>query len=227
MRETAGSKQSVLFLGKKNDAYCDKALRFIQKNFENTAYYLGEWGDAFPEGLDLWEGDCIISYLSRWIVPERLIKKAKLAALNFHPASPAYPGIGCNNFALYENASEYGVTCHRMQARVDTGEIVAVRRFPVFPTDDVASLLSRTYAFQLVLFYEIIGKILNGEALPVSTDRWEREPFSRREFNALRRITPEMDRAEIERRIRATNYMHFKPTIELLDYAFELKTEDD
>ncbi|MDR2356025.1 MAG: hypothetical protein LBE16_07495 [Clostridiales Family XIII bacterium] len=225
--KTAGSRQAVLFLGKRNDACCEAALRFIQKNFENVTYYLGEWGDPFPEDLDRWEGDCIISYLSRWIVPEDLIKRAKKAAVNFHPASPAYPGIGCNNFALYENATEYGVTCHYMHKRVDTGRIIAVKRFPVFPTDDVASLLSRTYAFQLVLFYEIIGGILKGEALPLSTEQWTRAPFSRKEFNELRRITPEMDRAEVERRIRATNYKQFKPTTEMNGFVFELKTEGD
>ncbi len=78
-----------------------------------------------------WQGDYIISYLSRWVVPAELLERARRAAVNFHPASPDYPGIGCNNFALYENAAEYGVTCHHMAPRVDSGEIIAVRRFPV------------------------------------------------------------------------------------------------
>jgi hypothetical protein len=83
--------------------------------------------------------------------------------------------------------------------------------FPVFPADDVASLLSRTHDFQLVLFYEIIGKILQGEELPISTEKWEREPFPRKEFNELCKITPEMDNAQIKRRIRATNRVVQKP----------------
>ncbi|MDR2131978.1 MAG: hypothetical protein LBP30_01390 [Clostridiales Family XIII bacterium] len=218
---------SFLFLGKKNDDHCHRALEFIQKNFANVTYCLGEWGDPLPESIALWDGDYIVSYLSRWIVPEYVIKKAKKAAINFHPASPAYPGIGCNNFALYENASEYGVTCHHMDKKVDTGDIIAVKRFPVFLTDDVASLLLRTYHFQLVLFYEIVEKIIKGEELPISTEKWERKPFSRKEFNELRKITPGMDNAEIGKRIRATNYMKFKPTVEIGEYIFELKTEDD
>ncbi|GHT54152.1 hypothetical protein AGMMS49982_18380 [Bacteroidia bacterium] len=213
----------ILFLGKKNDEYCNKALKFIQKNFENTTYYLSKWGDPLPEDIGWWDGDYIISYLSRWIIPEYLIKKAKKAAINFHPASPAYPGIGCNNFALYENASEYGVTCHYMHKNVDTGNIIAVKRFPILPTDDVASLLSRTYDFQLTLFYEIIGKIIKGEYLPITTEKWERKPFSRKEFNELCKITPEMDNMEIKKRIRATDYIQFKPTIIIGDYTFELK----
>jgi methionyl-tRNA formyltransferase len=154
-----------------------------------------------------------------------LIKKAKSAAINFHPASPDYPGIGCNNFALYENTREYGVTCHYMNQKVDTGEIIMVKRFPVFSTDDVSSLLSRTYDFQLTLFYEIMGKILNGEELPKSNEKWSRKPFSRKEFNELCRIGPDMDKMELDKRIHATNYMNFKPKMNIGEYEFELKTE--
>jgi len=219
------SNQPVLFLGKEKDKHCKKALEFIQMNFCDVTYYLGKWGDPLPEDIGWWDGDYIISYLSRWIIPEFLIKKAKIAAINFHPASPSYPGIGCNNFALYENETEYGVTCHYMDKKVDTGEIIDVKFFPIFDTDNVSTLLYRTYDFQLTLFYEIIGKIINGEKLPISKEKWKRKPYTRKEFNDLFIITPEMDSSEIKRRIRATNFKNFKPTLEIGDYIFELKTK--
>lgn len=165
--------------------------------------------------------------MSRWVVPEYLLKKAKVTAINFHPASPDYPGIGCNNFALYEGAKEYGVTCHHMASRVDTGAIIAVKRFPVFSTDNVSTLLSRTYDHQLVLFHEIVSLILEGKELPVSEERWTRKPFSRKEFNELGRITPDMAREEIAKRIRATTFGVWKPTVELQGFVFELKSEQD
>lgn len=141
------SKQecSVLFLGKENDGHVQKALDFCRLNFTDVTACLGKWGDPLPEDIERWEGEYVISYLSRWVVPEYLLKKAKVAAINFHPASPDYPGIGCNNFALYEEAKEYSATCHHMASRVDTGAIIAVKRFPVFPSDSVSTLLSRTY----------------------------------------------------------------------------------
>jgi methionyl-tRNA formyltransferase len=217
------SNDSILFLGKKNDEHCKKALDFVKQNFENVEAYLGVWGDTLPEDIGWWEGEYIISYLSRWVVPEHLIKRAKAAAINFHPASPEYPGIGCNNFALYENTKEYGVTCHYMNPQVDTGKIIDVKRFPVFSSDDVSSLLSRTYAFQLTLFYEIVGKILAGESLPESSEKWSRKPFTWKEFNELNKIRGDMDEEEISKRIRATNYLQFKPIIDVNGYEFELK----
>lgn len=220
-------KLSVLFLGKKNDAHCQKAFQFCNSNITDVTSYPSQYGDPLPDDIGRWEGEYVISYLSRWIVPDFLLKKARIAAINFHPASPDYPGIGCNNFALYEEAQQYGVTCHHMAPQVDTGALIAVKRFTVFPTDDVASILQRTYDYQLVLFYEILSLIIAGKELPVSEEHWTRRPFTRKEFNQLGRITPEMSKEEVSRRIRATNYGVWKPVIEVQGFTFELKAEQN
>jgi methionyl-tRNA formyltransferase len=221
------AQSSILFLGKEEDPYCAKALEFCQSSFEDVTACLGVWGDPLPKKAAAWRGDYIISYLSRWVVPASLLKQARQAAFNFHPASPEYPGIGCNNFALYENATEYGVTCHHTEAKVDTGAIIAVKRFPLYPSDDVASLLTRTYEHQLELFYEIVGGIASGQPLPTSDEKWTRKPFTREEFNELFIITPDMSEEEITKRIRATTFKHWKPYIMLGKHTFELKTDEE
>jgi methionyl-tRNA formyltransferase len=216
---------SLLFLGKADDADCARALEFCQKNFARVTHCLGKWGDPLPEEIRRWEGDYIVSYLSRWVVPQDLLKCAKKAAINFHPASPDYPGIGCNNFALYEDAKEYGVTCHHMASKVDTGRIIAVKRFPVYPEDDVAALLKRTYENQIALFIEIVQLMADGKDLPVSHEAWTRPPFTRAQFNELFRITPDMSKDEIARRIRAISYKRWQPYIEIEGYRFEYKPQ--
>lgn len=217
------SNASLLFLGKADDPYCERALEFCQARFAQVTFCLGRWGDPLPAEIRAWEGDYIISYLSRWVVPVDLLRRARRAAINFHPASPEYPGIGCNNFALYEGAKEYGVTCHHMAEKVDTGSIIAVKRFPVFPEDDVASLLQRTYEHQIELFFEILTLIAEDKELPTSSEKWTRPPFTRKQFNELFRITPEMSREEIARRIRAVSYQHWQPYIEIHGFRFEYK----
>ncbi|MBX3442752.1 MAG: hypothetical protein KF774_10110 [Planctomyces sp.] len=217
------SDVSVLFLGKAEDATCQRALEFCQRSFRSVAFALGKWGDPAPPEFEAWSGDLVVSYLSRWVVPDRLIRRARLAAINFHPASPEYPGIGCNNFALYEGAAEYGATCHHMAATVDTGPIIAVRRFPIADDDTVASLLDKTYQQQYELFEDVLAIVLRGEPLPESPERWTRRPFTRREFNELGRIDPGMDAEEIARRVRATSFGPWQPRIELAGYVFELR----
>jgi hypothetical protein len=87
----------------------------------------------------------------------------------------------------------------------------------------VASLLRRAYDSQLALFQEIMALVLAGKELPTSRETWTRRPFTRKELNELARITPEMSKEEIARRIRATWFGPWKPTIELHGFTFELK----
>ena len=60
-----------------------------------------------------------------------------------------------------------------MASKVDTGRIIAVKRFPVYPEDDVAALLKRTYENQMALFFEIVQWMADGKELPVSSEKWD------------------------------------------------------
>src|SRR5690348_17102203 len=113
--------KKILFFGKRDDEHCTKALEFCKKHFSEVVSYLGDWNETFPKQAQNWSGDFIISYLSRWVIPEGILSKA--TSINFHPAPPEYPGIGCINFALYEGATSFGVTCHHIAKKVDTGSI--------------------------------------------------------------------------------------------------------
>lgn len=220
------SSKSILFLGKINDPHTKEASLYLKNFFTSVEVYLGDWGDPFPNKIHKWEGDYIISYLSRWVLPKSIINSSSEAAINFHPASPEYPGIGCNNFALYENSKTYGATCHHMTESVDSGDIVAVSRFNVEPSDNVSSLLEKTYDHQFKLFKIIIKNILDGTQLPSSKEKWTRKPFTRSDFNDLCVITPEMSEEEIAKRIRATSYKDWQPTLKIGKFSFEYKEHE-
>jgi methionyl-tRNA formyltransferase len=211
----------LLFLGKRDDAHCERALSHCRRVFPQVDAHVGQWNDPLPEEVRSWTGDYIFSYLSRWIVPEALLRKARLAAINFHAAPPEYPGFGPINFALYEGVATYGVTCHHMASRVDTGNIIATKRFALLPTDDVESLLSRTYDFQLVLFYEVVERLRNGEQLAPNGERWSRAPLTRKQFEELNRLDVSMTKDEMLRRIRATTFRNYKPQLVIDGIVFE------
>lgn len=218
------SEHSLLFFGKSKDEHTQRALSFCQDNFTSVEFHLGRFGQGrLPEEIGWWSGDYIISYLSPWVLPDSLLKRAKKASINFHPASPDYPGIGCNNFALYDEVNEYGVTSHHMARQVDTGDIIAVKRFPAYKTDTVESILSRTHDHLLCLFYAVMGHIIAEEPIPVSEETWTRKPFTRKELNELAQIKTDMSRAEVAKRVRATTFGDWKPTVELHGFIFELK----
>jgi methionyl-tRNA formyltransferase len=211
-------RRSVLFVGKKHDRHTARALAHLERVFEVTAC-LGEWSDRLPEAARWWKGDYIISFLGRWVLPPEVIGHARVAAINFHPGPPEYPGIGCTNFALYDRVTGYGCTCHRMAEKVDTGGVIAVSRFAVYPTDDVASLTERTYDFMLAQFYTVTDSILRGRAFLNIPETWG-VSHTRADLDALSHITPDMDSAEVARRIRATRYGEWKPTVEVGGVTF-------
>lgn len=199
---------SILFLSKTSE-WCKAAQDFLRRQAPDVLIVEGDQGTSFPDQARSWTGDYIISFLSGWVIPEAVLKNAKKAAINFHPAPPEYPGTGCYNFAIYDNAAEYGVTCHHMVARVDSGPIIKVLRFPLHAGDSVALLKERSMGHLLSLFQEIAALVLADKPLPQSGETWKRKPYTRKELEALCRVTPDMDDDEITRRIRATHFPGF------------------
>lgn len=215
---------SVLFLAKANDSRSIVAAEYLRAMGCNLQCHFGSWGDPFPSLAQSWRGDIIVSYLSRWVVPQKLLDNAK-TAINFHPAPPEYPGVGGVNWALYEQAKSFGVTCHHMAARVDTGPVIAVRRFSTFPLDTVSSLSERAWTHQLVLFYEIMPTVIVGAPLPKSSEQWNGRVRSRKEFNALCVVDLASDPADALRRIRATTYDPYFPVLSIGDRRFTIKEQ--
>ena len=89
-----------------------------------------------------------------------MLDRAKVAAINFHPGSVEYPGSGCLNWALYDNAEVYGVTAHIINEKIDNGAIIEWRRFPILKQDNVKTLLARAHSktYDLILINETITK---------------------------------------------------------------------
>jgi methionyl-tRNA formyltransferase len=196
----------ILFLRKRHNEFAERAERFVRGHFRKPLIFSGDRNDKLPREVLNWKGDYLISFISPWIYPEELLANAASAAINFHPGSPEYPGTGCTNFAIYEGASEYGVTCHHMNTGVDSGKIIVVKRFPLVESDTVYSVTQHCYELIEEIFHELMDGILRGRPLPETDEQWKRKPFTRKQLDELCTITPDMSEAEIERRIKATTF---------------------
>lgn len=179
---------------------------FLKGHFERVIIYQGKVTDPFPVDAFNDNPDILVSYLSAWVIPDEVLQKTRLYNINFHPGPPEYPGTGCTNFAIYNNEKEYGVTAHFMEKRVDTGKIIAIKRFALFDSDSVYSLSLKSYDAMLALFYEIIGDVLKNKKFPESGLTWKRKAYTRKELEELCRIDPGMSQQEVSRRIKATTY---------------------
>jgi methionyl-tRNA formyltransferase len=189
----------------KDSSWGNLAINYLKLMNQECTVFQGVHGDSFPQ-ISSSENDLVISFSSPWIIPPQILEQAKFAAINFHPGPPQYPGIGCTNFALYEGAEKFGVTCHYMAPKVDTGEIIKTKYFPIFPQDTVETLTERTYHYMFGLYQDVIDGLLYSKKLPVSNEVWERKPFTRKELNELCVITADMKDTEIRKRIKATTF---------------------
>jgi len=206
MMQTSG--QRILFLSKQDNPFGQRAAEFVRKHFSNPLIFQGNRKEPLPPEVLNWEGDWMISFISSWIYPQSLLNNAQQGAINFHPGSPQYPGTGCTNFAVYNEEKEYGVTAHYMKATVDTGNIIAVKRFPISDSDTVYGITQHCYKLLEEMFYEIMECILQSKPLPSSDEKWARKPYTRKQLNELCEIKPGMSEEEIEKRIKATTYKY-------------------
>lgn len=195
----------VLFLAK-HKPFVQEAAALVRASIKEADIYFGVLADPFPAAALQKEYDYVISYISPWIVPKEVLTRTRIAAINLHPGPPEYPGVGCTNFAIYNGAREFGITVHHMLAKVDSGSIIMVKRFPIMPNDTVYSLTQRCYEHIYAAFMELLPHMVNNTSLPQSAEHWARKPYTRKELNELCHITKDMSDEEIRRRVRATIY---------------------
>lgn len=196
----------ILFIAKHGDANAVLAFEYLKIYFPESKAVFGKRYSEIPEDIFEWKGDYIFSYLSPWIIPDKILNNASKVAINWHPGPPEYPGIGCTNFAIYNNEKTFGITCHEMLPKVDTGKIIEVRNFDILENDTVFSITQKCYALIQYSFFHIVDKIYSKSELEYSGHTWQRIPYKRNELNELCRLTLDMDKKEIDRRIKATTY---------------------
>lgn len=203
----------VLFFGRSGCELTKLALRYFDiLGCSVTSVLSKRRGEQIDDDLMWWKGDYIFAFRSHLILPEALTKRAEVCAVNFHPGSTEYPGTGCANFALYEQSKEFGVTAHVIEKRVDSGAIIATKRFSIHNNDTVSSLLERTHIHLLALFYDVVDVLVyEGQAgvqrllTENENSRWSTTKRTVKELDALQVLTGNEDITETRRIIRATH----------------------
>ena len=161
---------------------------------------------ADPDGaaLPLRELDLVVSFLFGRRIREPLVSHGRIGCLNFHPAPlPDFRGLGGYNVAVLEGRREWGVSCHFVDEELDTGDLVAVERFPIDPDTATAFSLDLESQERLYrLFTGVIGRLLRGEQLP-RTPQGDGRYVTRDELERLRVLRPGDD---VQRKLRAFWY---------------------
>ncbi|MHB8462061.1 MAG: methionyl-tRNA formyltransferase [Vulcanimicrobiaceae bacterium] len=104
-----------------------------------TPEKIGAFIAEFPGEIDLFA----LASFGR-ILPQRVLDRPRLGALNVHPSLlPKYRGATPLQSALMNGDEVTGVSIMLMDAGMDTGDLVRQERFPIAPDDDYGSLHDR------------------------------------------------------------------------------------
>ena len=165
----------------------------------------------------------IISYLSAWILSEKILKNTKFCNINFHPGPPKYPGIGCFNFALFNNEKSYGVTMHEMKKIVDSGKIIKTKHFPIKKMN-LLQLIEKSYAFMFLLFKKEILRIIRSRKINYSKEKWKRKAYTRKNFNDFCKLSLNMSPQKLINKVEAIYHPNFPdPVIKYKGKRFKIR----
>ncbi|MFK7907034.1 MAG: formyltransferase family protein [Chitinophagales bacterium] len=228
--------KSIVFLGAKSiGSYCLQYLQDHSKelDIEVIAVGIGQASKAhqksdiqliaekynlpvLPNLDDLPQCDFILSVQYHKILKAKHIAKARQLAINLHMAPlPEYRGCNQFSFAILDEALIFGTTLHQLEVGIDSGAIIAEKRFPIPKGCWVKDLYQLTLAASRQLFAENIAHILQGNYTPIPqsdliAERGTSYHF-RKEINDIKQINLNWSAEKIERHIRATYFPPFEP----------------
>jgi methionyl-tRNA formyltransferase len=161
--------------------------------------------DAIDHIGDL-EPDLIVVVAFGQILPQRLLDIPRFGCINVHASLlPRYRGAAPLNWCLINGETETGVTTMQMDAGLDTGDMLLMKRTPIDPDEDARSLHDRMSLLGAEALTETLDLLVAGTLVPEQQNDaetcyapllkketgeidWHKEPVAIR--NLVRGVTP-------------------------------------
>jgi methionyl-tRNA formyltransferase len=101
------------------------------------------------------------------ILPQPILDLPRFGSLNVHTSLlPKYRGAAPIQWAVANGDAETGVTIMKMDAGLDTGPVLSMRRAPILPTAESQTLHDRLAQLGAELLIETIPDFIAGKILP-------------------------------------------------------------
>ncbi len=176
--------------------------------------------------------DQVISVQYHEILKAKHIKKASERIVNLHMAPlPEYRGCNQFSYAILNGDSEFGVTLHEIDEGIDTGPILAERRFPIPEGLYVGDLYTLAFKESVVLFKETLPDLINNQLLAepqAQRSSVKSKLHFRKEIDSLKKIDLDWDADKIAHHIRATSMSGFPPPFTIIgDRKVEFILKDE
>jgi len=154
-------------------------IAFIVPRFDVQDQVLAEWAAKLrvdflplqnvnaPESLEIlrrYQADLFVSMSFNQILKKQILGLAPKGFINCHAgALPYYRGRNILNWALINDAKEFGVTVHYVDVGIDTGDIILQRMSAISDADTYATLHARAITLCAEVLHESLARIVSGD----------------------------------------------------------------
>ena len=222
-------KHSALFFAREGDNYSLEIFRLLKLNFKKVR---AVWSKTYNEKINFNNFktyDYIFCFRSYFILNSSTLKKAKIAAINFHPSTPEYRGVGGVNYAIFNQAKFFGVTAHLMDRKIDHGKIFDVVKFKINKSYSIHDLLEKTHFEQYKQAKRIIESISKKKNFLEKKIRsneffWSKKISNLKKLNNFYKIKKNDTKKIIQKKINSTVYKSYLPYVIINDKKFVLDT---
>lgn len=146
--------------------FAEHGVKVYRTNDVNGKEFLDYWR---PKGLDV-----IVSIAAPMIFRKELLELPKWGCLNIHHAKlPNYRGMMPNFWQMYHGEKVAGVSVHRMNEKIDQGEIIFQGEVPIEPGETLDHLIVRTKKMGARFVFDALELIRTGRVsyLPKSAEQ--------------------------------------------------------
>ncbi|MFC6181994.1 methionyl-tRNA formyltransferase [Lactiplantibacillus daowaiensis] len=152
--------------------------------------------------IDL-QPDLIVTAAFGQFLPTKLLKAAKLAAINVHGSLlPKYRGGAPVQYSIINGEAETGITIIYMVKKMDAGDMLAQQAIPIEANDDTGTMFDKLSVVGRDLLLATLPKLIAGEltATPQAEDQVTFAPNIQPEQEALDFFT--QTAAQIDQQVR-------------------------
>lgn len=110
--------------------------------------------------------DLVINLRTRCIYKKNILKAPKLGCINIHHGQlPIYRGTFCDLYALFENRPA-GFSIHKMEEKVDAGEIYSVQTVNNGSERDYEKYLKAAEILEIKTLKKFLSDVIENKVLP-------------------------------------------------------------
>ena len=108
--------------------------------------------------------DYLFSIVNDLIVNENVLLAIKKLCINYHDGPlPKDSGVGASQWAIINGETKHGISWHKMEAKIDSGEVLEQIHFTIEETDDLLAVNLKCRKAALTALQSLCTKLNQGE----------------------------------------------------------------